>query len=481
MKRSITHLSLLSLFLAFTLFVSAQPIVKIQKLTAVNSNIDPATVTNYTITMDFQITSICAGPCFGAKDANNFFMWQINIESGHAVFRPHSWLNGGGACHEDKDISSLITIVPNVTYALRIEIKGDKASTYINDILIDANRVNPRGGNYGFAKLGFRSGTQTEDAIFDNVKETTTVNAGEVILFQEDFSSATDFLFMNGSVIDNRFHPTINALSWQKKAPATYTIEEDFEINSIAAGPLFGMTDLNSYYMWQINIAANGKPANTVYFRPHVWKNGGVWNFKEVEISNKIVIQKNVVYHMRIELAGNVATTYINDILIDTSTEPTGDNYGMGKLGFRASFADAGHIPEQAYYDNVKITAASGAVSTTLFSEDFSGSQVAFTAGQIVSGRLYFAYVDTDIYSWQQALSSTTENTSPKAPSKYSIYPNPVKGYLNISTTPADYLITDLTGKMIQTGKGIAVNVAEFNSGVYLIRVNGSVSKFIKE
>ena len=88
-------------------------------------------ITDYTINMDFVLNNIDTGPCFGARDANNFFMWQINIETGRVRFRPHSWTNGVGVCHENKDITSLINIQKGVIYTLRIDIKGDKASTWI--------------------------------------------------------------------------------------------------------------------------------------------------------------------------------------------------------------------------------------------------------------------------------------------------------------------------------------------------------------
>ena len=142
--------------------------------------VDLKAVTDYTINMDFQINDIAAGPCFGEKDANNFFMWQINIERGKTLFRPHSWQNGVALCHENKDISSLINIQKNITYALRIEVKGDKATTYINNILIDEGRVNPLGGNYGVGNLGFRSAKaetngNIESAYYDNIVLTSLI------------------------------------------------------------------------------------------------------------------------------------------------------------------------------------------------------------------------------------------------------------------------------------------------------------------
>ena len=165
--------------------------------------IDVKAVTDYTINMDFQINDIAAGPCFGGKDANNFFMWQINIERGKTLLRPHSWVNGGAICHENKDISSLISVKKGVTYALRIEVKGNKASTYINNILVDADRVNPRGGNYGNGNLGFRAAkAETSDAMesadFDNIVLTSFLPNSStgvltpVVTFTENFEDISN-------------------------------------------------------------------------------------------------------------------------------------------------------------------------------------------------------------------------------------------------------------------------------------------------
>jgi len=162
------------------------------------NRVDAPVVTDYTINLDFQINDFAAGPCFGGKDANNFFMWQINIERGKTLLRPHSWVNGGAICHENKDISSLIKIQKGVTYALRIEVKGNKASTFINNILVDANRVNPRGGNYGMGNVGFRSGKAetsggSESSVYDNIVLTsyvpnaTTGVSEPVVTFSENF------------------------------------------------------------------------------------------------------------------------------------------------------------------------------------------------------------------------------------------------------------------------------------------------------
>jgi len=63
---------------------------------------------------------------------------------------------------------------------------------------------------------------------------------------------------------------------------------------------------------------------------------------------------------------------------------------------------------------------------------------------------------------------------------RFLISPNPVHSILNISSEISDYLISDLSGKKIKTGKGKTVDVSNFKSGVYFINVESQVTKFIK-
>ena len=184
-----------------------------------------------------------------------------------------------------------------------------------------------------------------------------------------------------------------------------YSVSMDFEINQIAAGPCFGMTGTGDFYMWQFNIATDGKPENTVYFRPHRWENGRVSVMKEVEISDKIKIEKNRVYHLRIDITGNKATTYINGIELDIMDNPSGENFVCADLGFRASKSGAG-IDEQAYFDNVKMTTLKEGTEIYLFEEEFSNTPFAFSEGQLIDGRLLMKGGDNDLYAWEKKINA---------------------------------------------------------------------------
>jgi len=468
----------LAVFMAFSFSAFSQHSSEVK---TIKTGIDPATVIDYDINMDFEVKAIAAGVCFGETDPDNFFMWQINTELGNARFRPHSWTNGGGACHAEIDISSIVNVQNGTTYALRIEIRGDKASTYINNILIDADRVNPRGAgiNYGYANLGFRADwaetiTTNEEAYYDNIKVTTMYQGSLTTLFEENFTSTTDFLFTTGTVVDGRLLTVGRGFSWQTDPRAlNYTINLNFNIKEISAGVCFGATNSGNFFMWQINTLGGRS-----YFRPHSWLNGGPACHEEKDIKSTIEISNNVTYALKIVVTGTKASTYINNILIDADREnPRGGKYGFAKLGFRADFD--GSVYEEAYYDNIAVTSLVGGVQTTEFAENFSSPDYAFDGGDLIDGTLHLVgpgkliFQKTPVKVYTGFKPVTTDNG-------FSIYPNPVKDVLTLSTNPVDYQIFNLVGKQIQTGKGSTLNVADFADGVYMVRVGNKISKFVK-
>jgi len=347
-----------------------------------DGDFDPSTITKYTIKMDFEIKAIAAGPCFGAKDASNFFMWQINIEDGKPIFRPHSWQNGNGANHEDKDISSIIDITKDVNYHLQIDINGDKATTYINGIMIDENRVNPRGGNYGYGDLGFRqdkarTSETLEEAYFDNILVTSIVEEKETTMFQEDFSKPTNFAFTAGAVVDGRLLLGDRSLTFQKKLnilPLYYTLEMDMTLKSGNAGVIFSGSDVNNMYMWSFNTFDRTEPI----IRRHFYTNNTPSTSEK--LLGAFFTKADLLdheRHIKIEADSNLIKTYIDNILVDTYTDNSG-KLKNGLIGFRAY---TGNVDERAYYDNIVVKNIDG---DTLFAENFEKETNNFDYTEIV-------------------------------------------------------------------------------------------------
>lgn len=167
------------------------------------------------------------------------------------------------------------------------------------------------------------------------------------------------------------------------KNVGAYQLDLDFTVLNEAAGVIFGAKDQNNYYMWQIN-TTEGK----IRLRPHKWLNGNVSVLKEIDISNVIPHDKklNTEYHLRISADQGKIQTYINDQLVDTTTD---DSFGYGDIGFREDGR------ESALFDNIKVSNKEG---TVLLAEDFSDTvQVTFNGGTVQDGKLGV----TGRYVWQ--------------------------------------------------------------------------------
>ncbi|KAA6302995.1 MAG: hypothetical protein EZS26_000890 [Candidatus Ordinivivax streblomastigis] len=365
--------------------------------TTTKSQGETATVgeaTRFSIEMDFEIVDGVAGPIFGAKDGSNFFMWQINIDNapGRTLFRPHSWQNGNPVNHEDKDITNLINVQKNQTYHLRIAVDGDKASTYINDIPVDENRVNPHGGNYDYGAIGtgFRADRNNshvaEKTYYDNIVVKINKDGQEETLFTENFSDPENYLFTGGSIVAGRLYlvgitdNSASHYSWQKD-PANdhhFTVEADLTLINDNAGIIFSAKNTNSFYMWSINTYDN---ATQPILRRHY--NNGAWTVSDAPIGayySKADLL-NHKRHIKIDVRGIRIQTYIDDVLVDTYTDAN-NQLTTGGIGFRA-FKDA-TMNEIALWDNILLNDYSAGEPVALFSEDFESGNNPFDAGEIV-------------------------------------------------------------------------------------------------
>lgn len=180
---------------------------------------------SYTIEARVNIHQLSAGICFASTDAQNFYMWQVNVaDPAHPLLRPHRWTGGNPSLLAEIPIPSEANIGVEKPFNIRIEVEDEKyACTYINNILIDE-----RNGQFQYANMGFRQshdGTlgKTEKASFDNVritKKEADSNTPQVIL-DEDFSQENPFtsgILSDGWLrIDGQM--TYDELVWLKTTP----------------------------------------------------------------------------------------------------------------------------------------------------------------------------------------------------------------------------------------------------------------------
>lgn len=172
---------------------------------------------------------------------------------------------------------------------------------------------------------------------------------------------------------------------WIKAAPATadgplhYAIEADMTLIHDAASVVFAYAGTNRYFMWAINTNDRDYPL----VRRHVYANSGNPQFSDTRID--AFTKDELLGHerrLRIEVEGSEVTTYIDGTLVDTFTDETGLLVN-GLIGFRV-YKDA--VDEQAYWDNVKVTAYDAAgVPTVTLNEDFESGTYDFSSGRIVT------------------------------------------------------------------------------------------------
>ena len=148
-----------------------------------------------------------------------------------------------------------------------------------------------------------------------------------------------------------------------------YTFEGTFKIQANNASITFRAKDTSNFYMWQFR----GNGENTL--APHTNVGGTFTQLKTVALPFALVT--GTVYKFKISIQGSTITTYLNDVLVDTTTSST---FISGGVGFRTG------ATEQAYYDDLLVTNTSG---TMLYSNDFSAASTDFSCGSIVSGQLF--------------------------------------------------------------------------------------------
>ena len=88
-----------------------------------------------------------------------------------------------------------------------------------------------------------------------------------------------------------------------------YSVEADFEVDNISTGVIFAASeDQSHYYMWQINFETG-----YARLRPHVYRGDQQFAtcLEEIDLRPLIDLQQHQTYHLRIEVDGHTAYTYI--------------------------------------------------------------------------------------------------------------------------------------------------------------------------
>ena len=332
------------------------------------------TVSNYEITLTFEVKNQAAGIIFGSTDHNNFYMWQFSNATGTARFRPHKWTNGSASCLLEKTLSGT-SLTQGKTHKLRIVVTGgNKAMTYLNGTLIDTRTGDfPYGGDYGFRQFG---GSNPEQAYFDDL----LVKSGSQILLQENFNGST-CIFDGGELVNGRFYASgPSKYFWQKKQAKQVRFDLDVDMTLINhnASVCFGATTQTTYMMWQICTKGVSKPA----LRRHAYNNDAL-TYSDTPLTLTAAQILNHQHHLHIECDAPYVRTFIDDELVDTYEDAAGI-LDYGDVGFRVSAAS--DSDERAYFDNLVVKEYDSEGNATIrLSEDFEGESNPFFGAEVLS------------------------------------------------------------------------------------------------
>ncbi|MEQ6902293.1 family 78 glycoside hydrolase catalytic domain [Nocardioides sp. YIM 152588] len=147
-----------------------------------------------------------------------------------------------------------------------------------------------------------------------------------------------------------------------------YTLEATFSITTQNATIVFNAQDANNYLMWQLR----GDGVNTL--APHQRVNGGYAQLSSTPLG--VNLERGVDHRLRLEVAGSTVRTYLDDRLIDTTTDV---RFSSGTIGFRTGGF------ERSSWDDLSVTAADGRV---LYANDFSAPSSDFSCASVDGGRL---------------------------------------------------------------------------------------------
>ena len=334
-------------------------------LICIDANAYNFDIKNYTVEARFKANAISASIMFSYQTSSNFYMLQYNIEQeNNPRLRPHHW-NGDPVCDAEIELNQFFEDIDLTQWHVTkiVVTDGSHYKAYLDDVQIyESDEVG--GETLAFGSIGTRaawSGNIGESADFDYFKITNN-DTGEVI-YDNDFSDPSRS-FSNGTVSDGIYHSEGSTDNEKRGLPIDpimsavkdmhYTVEADMTILENCASIIFGRTDNDTYYMWQLG--QNGADAHIRY---HLANGNESWKaigdgtaFNDFGAADLI----GSSHHIKIEVLGNVVYTYIDGKLQDVFPQNDMTDLALlnnGEIGLRVDGRD---FSQRAYFDNIKLT-----------------------------------------------------------------------------------------------------------------------------
>ena len=196
------------------------------------------TLTQYSLEYIFKTDSGTTqfSPVFGAKDENNFVMWQMN--NGGII--PHIWTNGSPSSMAALNYPEGLALTSDNTYAMRIEVEGKTVRTYIKTYTLgeditfteeDAGDAVQMNSEIPYGQLGFRAYNSEGYNVYliRAIDEST-----QTPIIEMDFSNIVENPFTAGEIQNGAYHLTNCTLANNttlQKNPVEYIVKipEDTE------------------------------------------------------------------------------------------------------------------------------------------------------------------------------------------------------------------------------------------------------------
>jgi|GEM_PF-52784 len=155
---------------------------------------------DYSFESQFTVESEQVGFIFRARDADNFYMWQVADES-HGfeqhLLRPHVRENGSWTLLDEIPLGDVVDSVEGQEHEIRIEAIGSEITTFLDSQEIDRRTDD----THTEGRIGFRQprhSSRSRSVLVDAI--TVTDDSGE-ILFETAFESSESPYFDAGDLV----------------------------------------------------------------------------------------------------------------------------------------------------------------------------------------------------------------------------------------------------------------------------------------
>ncbi|MEW2516672.1 family 78 glycoside hydrolase catalytic domain [Actinacidiphila alni] len=166
---------------------------------------------------------------------------------------------------------------------------------------------------------------------------------------------------------------------WSAPPAATawtdYRLDVKLTVTRTALGVRFRSPDARNGYMWQFR-AAGTSNANTLV--PHIETAGTFRAGTPVPLNTTLAVGST--HDVQIEAVGSKLTTYLDGVVVDSRTDTT---FAEGGIGFRTGSTETGTA------DDVTVTGLAAADNgKTLYANDFGAADASFPCGTVQNGAL---------------------------------------------------------------------------------------------